>query len=543
MWAQGLETFDNFTYTALGYVDGSFEGENGITWNYVQSRGSTAGNDVFEIDGNGIMLRRSGEGSKIYSAPVSGGIGSFSVQMRKAHTSTGVRQVELFINGISKGVSIEFGDGTGGDDTVHTFQVSDINVEGDVVIEIQHITGGTNNRQLILDNITWSAYGDTPSVGFPTFSHQSGNYFDPISVTITSSTEGAQIYYTVNGEEPTQTSTLYTQAIPIEEDTVLKARAFKEDYLPSLVATANYVFLTAVDVPDLATLKASIQDETIYRVTGEVVLSFQQSFRNWKFVQDDSAGILIDDNSGVITTNYNVRDGITGLTGTISTYENMFQFVPVKDPGAASSHLNIIYPTVITIENFNNDWQLYQSMVVTLEDVSFADADGTTVFANGTAYELGDENDSVNFRTSFFDVDYIGEIIPSGTMNVTGIPNYRAEGNFLTSRDLADLYTNISADLPVVSEKVVLKGNYPNPFNPSTTIAFYLPTDSNIDLSIYNTKGQLVRKLHSGLTTAGNHQIEWNGMDNNGNNSSSGVYFYRLVTGEETISRKALLLK
>ncbi len=62
------------------------------------------------------------------------------------------------VNGVSKGVSQTFGSVSGADATVHTFTVNDINVLGDVVIEIRHITGGTSNRQLVLDNISWTGF-------------------------------------------------------------------------------------------------------------------------------------------------------------------------------------------------------------------------------------------------------------------------------------------------------------------------------------------------------------------------------------------------
>lgn len=159
----GLETFDNFTLAQGSYFDGSFVGENGITWNYIHATGAAEAN---QIDGNGMILRRSGEGSRIVSQEIPGGIGNFSVQMRKAFTGTGDRQVELFINDVSKGQSITFGSASGADDTVHTFAVNDINIEGNVVIEIRNIQGGSNNRQLTIDNISWTSYGD-PGVAIP----------------------------------------------------------------------------------------------------------------------------------------------------------------------------------------------------------------------------------------------------------------------------------------------------------------------------------------------------------------------------------------
>lgn len=93
-WGQGSEDFENHSLSGTNYVNGSFVGNNSITWNYVQ----VTGEQSYPITVKCILLRRSGANSKIYSSTVSGGIGSFSVQMRKAFTGTGDRQVALYIN-------------------------------------------------------------------------------------------------------------------------------------------------------------------------------------------------------------------------------------------------------------------------------------------------------------------------------------------------------------------------------------------------------------------------------------------------------------
>lgn len=85
--------------------------------------------------------------------------------------------------------------------------------------------------------------------------------------------------------------------------------------------------------------------------------------------------------------------------------------------------------------------------------------------------------------------------------------------------------------------------NYPNPFNPETTIAFSVPKAGPASLKIYNTKGQLVRTLVNDAREAGNHSVVWNGMDNQGNSVSSGLYFYRLSSDGNTVTRKMLLAK
>ena len=85
--------------------------------------------------------------------------------------------------------------------------------------------------------------------------------------------------------------------------------------------------------------------------------------------------------------------------------------------------------------------------------------------------------------------------------------------------------------------------NYPNPFNPSTTISFTLIRPESIKLSIYNIKGQLVRSLINDRKEAGRYSIIWDGIDDNNNTVSSGIYFYRLETSSKIETKKMLLMK
>jgi len=88
-----------------------------------------------------------------------------------------------------------------------------------------------------------------------------------------------------------------------------------------------------------------------------------------------------------------------------------------------------------------------------------------------------------------------------------------------------------------------LKQNRPNPFNPQTDIAFTLPRGSFVTVDIYNVAGECVRRLLSRNLPAGEHQITWDGRDQNGVEASSGVYFYRLTADEFSASKKMLLLR
>ncbi|OQC71225.1 MAG: hypothetical protein BWX46_00646 [Candidatus Cloacimonetes bacterium ADurb.Bin003] len=88
-----------------------------------------------------------------------------------------------------------------------------------------------------------------------------------------------------------------------------------------------------------------------------------------------------------------------------------------------------------------------------------------------------------------------------------------------------------------------LLGNYPNPFNPETTICYTTKANVQAKLEIFNIKGQKIRTLIDAIHNEGNHSIVWNGYDDFSRKVASGVYFYRLNIEGKTFQRKMLLLK
>jgi len=104
--------------------------------------------------------------------------------------------------------------------------------------------------------------------------------------------------------------------------------------------------------------------------------------------------------------------------------------------------------------------------------------------------------------------------------------------------------TPIDEETPeVLPTALALRGNYPNPFNPKTSIMFDLPTPGPVELSVYDVKGRLVTTLVDGDMLAGSHEVVWQGRDAAGAPVSSGVYFARVIAGGDAVSKKMLLLK
>lgn len=88
-----------------------------------------------------------------------------------------------------------------------------------------------------------------------------------------------------------------------------------------------------------------------------------------------------------------------------------------------------------------------------------------------------------------------------------------------------------------------LEQNFPNPFNPITTIHYYVPFDSQVKIIIYDLMGREVNTVVNDYMAIGNHIIQWNGRDDLGQLVSGGIYFYKLQAGDFTQTKKMLLMK
>ena len=95
----------------------------------------------------------------------------------------------------------------------------------------------------------------------------------------------------------------------------------------------------------------------------------------------------------------------------------------------------------------------------------------------------------------------------------------------------------------LIAPMPLIQSNYPNPFNPSTTITFSIPEASRVRVSVYNLKGQKVKDLINADMLRGNHKLVWDGKDAHNRKASSGIYFLRLESGGKTSIRKTMLMK
>jgi len=187
-------------------------------------------------------------------------------------------------------------------------------------------------------------------------------------------------------------------------------------------------------------------------------------------------------------------------------------------------YTEFVYDSVrVEVSTNNADWQMifndsgqkdwWQTKYVSLSD-----------FAGLNLY----------FRFRLTDVSEDPELVDPGWT----LDNIKIISGFATCN--ATPVTDENSD---VLSLAILHPNYPNPFNPETTLKFTLSKDSRVSLSIYNLKGQKVKQLVSQLYASGTHQLKWDGTDDKGSALGSGIYFSRLTANGRTMTQKMILLK
>jgi hypothetical protein len=152
---------------------------------------------------------------------------------------------------------------------------------------------------------------------------------------------------------------------------------------------------------------------------------------------------------------------------------------------------------------------------------------GTFTYQQGPALNQG--------RKEFMYVKY------GNSVYVFGGTDYN---NFVISTfERIDFPTDVDDGDNTLPNNFELLGNYPNPFNPSTTIAFSLPEQSQVSVDVYSSMGEHIASLASGLLPPGKHEVQWNGAGETGNAAPSGIYFYTIRAKDITKIGKMLLLK
>ncbi|MEP1120237.1 MAG: DUF5689 domain-containing protein [Balneola sp.] len=251
-------------------------------------------------------------------------------------------------------------------------------------------------------------------------------------ITVEFSTDGGANWDAQSYTSPTPTNSDYLSGevkleASIEESSNLKVRftaassSSDKRLRDVLLVGPNGITLDpAIEVSTIADLRAgNADDSTRYRLTGEAVIAFYDSFNKRRYLVDATAGIFSEDPGNLPDTLTNIGDGITGIEGTLSLVNNgaLLRFNP--DEGSTNLTVttgNELEPEDITVADLTLD---DTGKLVTIPGVTFQE---TGTFSTGTNYTVEDiEGNTLTFRTDYFGADYIGENIPTERLYITGL--------------------------------------------------------------------------------------------------------------------------
>jgi hypothetical protein len=311
--------------------------------------------------------------------------------------------------------------------------VTTFNLSGVVGCEYVKLTLAAQSRTLSW-KVTYTTSGGTPTVATPTFDPAAGTYTSTQNVTISTTTADASIYYTTNGDEPTELSTPYTVPVEISSTTTLKAKAYKAGMDPSATATAAYtinptptITVTEVDVPAMSSVVPNIDTEIINitgtNLTGEITLT-------------------IDAIDGFDATVFGVSTPTLPSTGGVAT----ISFAPGA-PGVYAATLKINSAGAAEVTRTLNG-------TATLKTPEATDATGVSptgftanweIVEGATSYELSvyKKNSGGTTATDLFFSEYL-----EGSSNNKALEIYNGTGASVDlSQYKVELYSNGSASV------------------------------------------------------------------------------------------------
>lgn len=206
---------------------------------------------------------------------------------------------------------------------------------------------------------------DTPvvTVAAPEFSIPAGTYYTPQKIALTTEAEGANIYYSINGGEPV----LYTDSITVSTTSTISAYTVQGEKTSSTV-TAHYQF--PVFLNTIADFYAA-DNASLFMITGDVTFVYRNG--RYMYVKDQTGGLLVfDNNTSVITTQYNEGDVISGgLIGTRTIYNGLYELIPTENTAIGVAG-EAIAPIEVTAAELLANRNAYVSQKVIVKDGQFA---------------------------------------------------------------------------------------------------------------------------------------------------------------------------
>lgn len=247
--------------------------------------------------------------------------------------------------------------------------------------------------------------------------------------------------------------------------------------------------IEVIDVANIAELRAGSTAGTVYRLTGDALLTYAIENRNQKYIQDNTAGILIDDVAGRLGNDYSIGDKIPNITGTLTVYNGLLQFVPTEEGDAPSSSGNPVEYQIVVLSDYLANPVQYESEYIAISGLTISDAEGGDgTFQNGKSYPMTDGTNTVEGRTQFHNIALIGQAIPSTPMAVIGFGGRFNETAQVFLTEVAESLGIAELNIAEVAMTTVW-----------TNQAHFF-TKGKASVEIYNLNGQLVQKANGNDT-------------------------------------------
>ena len=551
VFAQGSINFDNAgnwiqggggaiaftTYSDHSYVDGVFSAVGASV-----VRNTTAAQDGVAGANGTYSFRLNQTGTTSLTMTIaSGGVGNFSFAARRWDSAPDTNfTVEYSTNG---GADWTFSS------TINAAVTNDSNwktVNGvinssNANIQIRIRSNGTTER-LMVDDFVWTAPTSDPTLVIS--SPANGTLFNPatnavnISLSISNfvvATPGngnGHIHYTVNGGSivmkydatPIALASLtpgnYTVFVELVDDA-------HQPIVPAVNATVSFTIEAYNIANNINDVRLDVLNNGIgryYQINSEAIVTYARATRNQKYIQDASAAILIDDDANIITSNFVIGDGMTGFRGQTTYFNGVLQIVPLENI-TPSSNGNTITPQVVTITNILGNVELYESELVRINNVTFADGNGTNTFAGNVTYNINDGT-TMEFRTFLTEVDYVvnSDVIPNVTRDIIVLVSKNVVTPRVVARSFADVNTLSTNNFNAIENLTM----YPNPLK-GNTLFLTSNTNTNMSVQIFDVLGKEVLK-----SNVINNAVNVSGLN-------AGVYIVKITEEGKTATRKLVI--
>ncbi|PLX07097.1 MAG: hypothetical protein C0596_13290 [Marinilabiliales bacterium] len=482
----GMETFE---LSDIGgtYSDGSFVGDNDITWNYFHSRDTGA----YPINLKGLMLRR-GADSYLLSQTISGGIASFQCSMRKAFTGSSTRQLELYVNDVLVGTSEEFGAFTGEDATTYTFYVSDIDVPGDFTIKVKPVGTATTNAQVVIDDISWTGFESTDpylSITSPVNAEEVTSADVDIVFNVENFVLGTdgQVKYSVDGgaDQYTTTSPVsltsltdgsHTVTMELVDMSNLSLDPAVTDDVTFTVNTAAPTYTTVYDIQYTEDPSGNSPSIDLEETTRGIVSGINGD----KFWLQDGAGAWNGVYVYYTTTPGPARGDSVWVTGTVVEYNNLTEISTITDMTVINSGNTVAAAAELATGSVGVEE--YEGVLVTVTGVC------TNADAGYGMFELNDCSGTILVD----DVMYAATVVAGNSYTVTGLVDYSFEEWKILPRDAADVIDNGASTTPLLTIS--------SPANSATVYTANVDVEFSVSNFVLGTDGQVAWDVDGGAT-------------------------------------------